>query len=103
MKHLAYRHAANVPLVVAMFRWIRQLVPVINTDPPIGAPRTSWRSRLLVALGWLLALIIQAALILVIREVITLCHGVIDLYLDLAKLQLDLSSQYVAVTSPPTK
>lgn len=100
MKHLAYSHRPLTPIVAETLSWIHQLLPrrLQGTGRAGGAP--SWRGRLLCIIGWLLALVIQAALILVIKEVIELAHGVIGLYLDLAKLQLDLTSQYVSATSP---
>jgi len=88
------------PVVAETLRWIHGMLPGRLRRPHDGAGRPTWKGRLLVVLGWLLALVIQAALILVIKEVIELCHGVIGLYLDLAKLQLDLTSQYVSATSP---
>lgn len=100
MKHIAYVHTNSASLVEILSRVIRRALPAgLRTPPSQAGPRT-WRSRVLVCIGWLIVLVVQAALILVIREVIQLCHGVIDLYLDLAKLQLDLTSQYVAATTP---
>ena len=100
MKHILYTHQRNVSLLGAVAHWTRHLLPVTDPSPIGGAPRSRWRSRVLVAVGWVCVLVVQAALILVVREVIQLAHGVIGFYLDLAKLQLDLSSQYVAVTTP---
>lgn len=100
MKHILYTHARNVSLVGAVAHWTRHLLPVTTRSPIDGDTRSRWRSRVLVALGWVCVLVVQAALVLVVREVIQLAHGVIGFYLDLAKLQLDLSSQYIAVTSP---
>jgi hypothetical protein len=54
----------------------------------------------LVGLGWLIALAVQAALLLVIAELVEVCHGVMELYLDLAQQQLDLTSLYVSATGP---
>jgi hypothetical protein len=53
-----------------------------------------------VGLGWLIALAVQAALILLIAELIEVAHGVMELYLDLAQQQLDLTSLYVEATTP---
>lgn len=99
MKHLAYQHQPNVSLVVALSGWVRGKLFGQRLPSPGGAGRTSFRSRILTCASWLIVLVVQAALILVVREVIELCHGVIGLYLDLAKLQLDLTSQYVSATS----
>lgn len=55
--------------------------------------------RILVAIGWLIALAVQAALLLVIAELVEVVHGVMELYLDLAQQQLDLTSLYVSATS----
>lgn len=100
MKHLAYSHQVNIPLAVAIATGVRRLLPGPLRAPIVPAGPGRIRSRVLVCIGWLLVLVVQTALILVVREVIELCHGVIGLYLDLAKLQLDLTSQYAAVTTP---
>ena len=100
MKHIAYVHASNVSILGGMTDWLRHRVVPIETTPNVARPSARWRSRLVKALGWILVLLIQALLVIVVRDVIQLCHGVIGMYLDLAKLQLDLSSQYVAVTTP---
>ena len=100
MKHLAYTHSWNYSLVETLSSLIRRMLPGPLRRPHVVAGRVPIWSRLLVCLGWILVLVIQAALVIVIKDVITLCHGVIDLYLDLATLQLDLQSQYVTVTTP---
>lgn len=100
MKHLAYVHSRNYSLVETLGSVLRRMLPAPLRNSPAERRRHPWISRLLVCLGWVIVLVVQAALVLVVREVIELCHGVIGLYLDLAKLQLDLTSQYVAATSP---
>jgi hypothetical protein len=47
-----------------------------------------------------LVLLIQAGLLVLIAELVEVIHGVMDLYLDLAQQQLDLTSLYVAATEP---
>lgn len=63
-----------------------------------GGPH--WGRRIAVALVWVLALAIQAALLVLIAELVEVIHGVMELYLDLASMQLELQSTYVAATSP---
>jgi hypothetical protein len=52
-----------------------------------------------VGIGWLVALAVQAALLLLVAELVEVAHGVMELYLDLAQQQLDLTSLYVKATS----
>ena len=99
MKHLAYVHTRNYSLVETLSAVVHRMLPAALRNSPAERGRHPWRSRILVCIGWLIVLVVQAALILVVREVIQLCHGVIDLYLDLANLQLELTSQYVAATT----
>lgn len=68
--------------------------------PQVRSGPGSVSARILVATGWLIALAVQAALLLVVAELVEICHGVIELYLDLAQQQLDLTSLYVAATAP---
>jgi len=100
MKHLAYGHQANVPLAEALLRSIRRVLPAPLRRPHVGAGRTHWRGVLLCIIGWLVALIIQAALLVALSELVELVHGVMNLYLDLAEQQLELTSLYVAATTP---
>jgi hypothetical protein len=100
MKHIAYVHAPNVSLIGAMTDWLRHRLVPPSTTSPGGEPWSRWRPRLLKGCGWILVLVIQALLVILVRDVIQLAHGVVGLYLDLAKLQLDLTSQYVAATKP---
>jgi hypothetical protein len=72
--------------------------PLRHPQSP-GGPGTL-RARLVIGIGWLIALAVQAALLLVIAELIEVCHGVMELYLDLAQQQLDLTSLYVSATAP---
>lgn len=58
------------------------------------------RSRVLVCVGWLIVLVVQAALLVLVAELIEVAHGVMNLYLDLAQQQLDLTSTYIAATTP---
>lgn len=100
MKHLAYGHTRNRTLAEAMLGGIRQVLPGPLRRPQApGGPGSVW-ARVLVGLGWLIALAVQAALLLVIAELIEVCHGVMELYLDLAQQQLDLTSLYVSATGP---
>lgn len=56
--------------------------------------------RILIAFLWFLALVIQAGLLVLVAELVEVIHGVMELYLDLASMQLDLQSTYVAATTP---
>jgi hypothetical protein len=100
MKHLAYRHSPNRTLVETMGNGIRQMLPGPLRIPQRSKGPGSIRSRILVAVGWLLTLSIQAALLVVIAELVEVVHGVMTLYLDLAQQQIDLTSLYVAATTP---
>ena len=100
MKHIAYSHEANIPLVEALHRRIRSCFPGPLRRPIRGADRTNWRAVVLSVIGWLVALAIQAALLVALSELVELIHGVMNLYLDLAEQQLELTSLYVAATSP---
>ena len=100
MKHLAYHHTPNRTLVETMGSAIRKMLPAPLKFPRIVGGRVPLSSRILVAAGWLLVLIIQAGLLVLIAELVEVIHGVMDLYLDLAQQQLDLTSLYVSATSP---
>lgn len=100
MKHLAYIHQRNVTLVETLGILSRRMLPRPLRSPNVPSGRGSLRSRILVGIGWLLALVIQAALLVVIAELVEVIHGVMSLYLDLAQQQLDLTSIYVAATTP---
>lgn len=100
MKHLAYIHTRNRTLVETMLGAIRRVLPVALRAPNAGATGHTIRARILVGTGWLIALAVQAALLLVIAELVEVCHGVMALYLDLAQQQLDLTSLYVSATGP---
>lgn len=100
MKHLAYVHQRNVTLVETLGILVRRMLPAPLRVPPIQAGPVRLRSRILVGVGWALALIIQAALLVLIAELVEVIHGVMELYLDLARQQLDLTSIYVAATTP---
>lgn len=100
MKHLAYGHTREIPLVETMTRWTHRMLPFPLRRPELGAGRTHWKGVVLCIVGWLLALLIQAALLVALAELVELIHGVMNLYLDLAEQQLELTSLYVAATSP---
>lgn len=100
MKHLAYRHSVHKSLAVTLLEGIRGMLPAALRSPKLGASPAHWKGRLLVAVGWLIALAVQAALLVVIAELVEVVHGVMALYLDLAQQQLDLTSLYVAATEP---
>lgn len=100
MKHLSYTHSRNRTLVETTTGWIaRMLVSRLQRSPAEPANRQLGR-RLLVSVCWLLALAIQAGLLVLVAELVEVIHGVMDLYLDLAQQQLDLTSMYVAATTP---
>lgn len=94
MTHIAYTHTSTVPLVVAMTRWIRRVLPVGNTSPIGASPRRTWPRRLLITCGWLLAVVVQFSLIWLVAEMVQLAHGLMELWLQLATQQLDLVSLY---------
>jgi hypothetical protein len=100
MRHLAYVHTRNRTLAETMLGAIRRALPPALRSPNVRAGGPQWKGRLIVAVGWLIALAVQAALLLVIAELIEVCHGVMELYLDLAQQQLDLTSLYVQATGP---
>ena len=83
-----------------MLGGIRKVLPAPLRSPKYTGSGHLIRSRIVVALGWLVALAVQAALLLVIAELVEVCHGVMELYLDLAQQQLDLTSIYVEATTP---
>ena len=76
------------------------MLPARLRSPEFVAGRVPLRSRILVCIGWLLVLVIQAGLLVLIAELVEVIHGVMELYLDLAQQQLDLTSLYVAATTP---
>jgi hypothetical protein len=100
MKHLPYNHSVNRTLVETLGRWVRQMLPAPLKFPRIVEGRVPLGSRILVAIGWALVLIIQAGLLVLIAELVEVIHGVMSLYLDLAQQQLDLTHLYVAATTP---
>lgn len=100
MKHLAYTHSQQRTLVEIMAIAIRRMLPARLRSPNAAAPGHQWRSRVLVCVGWLIVLVVQAALILLVAELVEVAHGVMELYLDLAQQQLDLTSLYVEATTP---
>jgi hypothetical protein len=79
---------------------IRRALPPALRSPNAGPAVPTWRGRLLVAIGWLIVLVIQSALLVLIAELVEVTHGVMELYLDLAQQQLDLTSLYVQATGP---
>lgn len=97
MTHLLYTHQPSVPLVVAMTSWIRQILPVRNTSPIGAVPRRVWPRRLCIIIGWLVAVVVQFALLWLVAELVELAHGLMELWLELARQQLDLVSIYNAV------
>jgi hypothetical protein len=100
MKHLAYTHSQQRTLVEIMALAIRRMLPEPLRFPQDSGSGPKLRSRVLVAVGWLIVLVTQAALILLVAELIEVAHGVMELYLDLAQQQLDLTSLYVSATGP---
>lgn len=97
MTHLAYRHSPNVSILGAMVSWIRHALPVKLLDPPNGATGRAWPRRLLIALGWCIALVSQFGMLWLLREIIAVAHGLMELWLQLANQQLDLVSLYNTV------
>ena len=100
MKHLQYVHTRNVTLVETIGNLVLRMLPRPLRSPNVPSGRGSIRSRMLVGCGWTLALVIQAALLVLVSELVEVAHGVMELYLDLARQQLDLTSLYVQATTP---
>lgn len=100
MKHLAYNHTPNRTLVETMGRAIRRVLPVPLRVPPNTAGPVPIRRRILYLTGWILTIAIQAALLVLLSELVEVIHGVMSLYLDLAEQQLELTHLYVAATGP---
>jgi hypothetical protein len=100
MKHLEYSHTLNQSLAETCGRWINGMLPKRLRSPKVADTSVATRSRFLVLIGWLITLAVQAALVLLVSELVSVVHGVMSLYLDLADMQLDLTSQYVSATSP---
>lgn len=100
MKHLAYIHNRNESLVETLGHAVHRMLPRPLRSPNVPSGRGSLLSRFLVAIGWLIVLVIQAGLLVLIAELVEVIHGVMNLYLDLAEQQLDLTSLYVAATTP---
>jgi hypothetical protein len=100
MKHLPYGHTPNKSLAVTLLMGVRRMLPGPLRFPQVAAGPGPIRSRVLVCVGWLIVLIVQAALLVLIAELIEVAHGVMELYLDLAQQQLDLTSLYVQATTP---
>lgn len=100
MKHASYVHTPVKSLVETL---VGGTVRVLTRRfrPPLGTPGHSQLGRrLAIALIWFLALVIQAGLLVLVAELVEVIHGVMELYLDLASMQLDLQSTYVAATTP---
>ena len=76
------------------------MLPSRLRSPNVQGERGQLRARVVVGVSWLIALAIQAALLLLVAELIEIAHGVMELYLDLAQQQLDLTSLYVSATGP---
>lgn len=79
---------------------VRRCLPATLRRPQAPGVAGNLKSRLLVCIGWLIVLVVQAALLVLIAELVEVAHGLMDLYLDLAQQQIDLTSLYVAATTP---
>lgn len=82
---------------MAMTNWIRHILPGSIIRPPSETPRRVWPRRLCIILGWLVAVVVQAALLWLVAELVQVAHGLMELWLQLANQQLDLVSIYNAV------
>lgn len=100
MKHATYSHTPIKSLVeILVGGTVRVLTRRLR--PPLESPgRPQLGRRIAIALIWFLALVIQAGLLVLVAELVEVIHGVMGLYLDLAQQQLDLTSVYVAATTP---
>lgn len=100
MKHLSYVHTHNRSLVETLTGGLARVLVARLSGSPVKPGRRQLGHRLLVSVCWLLALAIQAGLLVLVAELVEVIHGVMELYLDLAQQQLDLTSLYVAATTP---
>lgn len=101
MKHLVYTHSVNRSLVETLGRLVHGMLPTLLRSPKCREGGHPIRTRVCILIGWFFVLAVQAALLVVISELVEVIHGVMNLYLDLAQQQLDLTSLYVAATNPP--
>jgi hypothetical protein len=79
----------------AIHRCVRRS-PAAGTSPAGG--RRIGR-RILILIGWVVALLVQAVLIILVSKMVELAQDIAGLYLDLARQQLELTSIYVSATS----
>jgi len=98
-KHLSYVHTPNKSLVETLTGGIAQVL-ARRLLPQQVARRLHVGRRLVSVIALCLALVIQAALLVLVAQLVDVIHGVMGLYLDLARQQLDLTSIYVAATTP---
>lgn len=99
---MSYQHSRNKSLVETLTGGIARALVARLVGSPVEPRRSPLGRRLLVSVCWLLALAIQAGLLVLVAELVEVIHGVMELYLDLAQQQLDLTSLYVAATEPAT-
>jgi hypothetical protein len=100
MKHIAYSHNRNRSLVETLVQPVWRVL-ASRLLPPMDKPGGhSWARRIVAVLLLILALAMQAALLVVVAELVEVIHGVMELYLDLADIQLELQSTYIAATTP---
>jgi hypothetical protein len=100
MKHIAYSHSRNRSLVETLGSTVWHVLAARLLPPTDATGGHPLRRRIVGTLLLCLALAIQAALLVLIAELVETIHGVMELYLDLASIQLDLQSTYIAATTP---
>lgn len=100
MKHIAYSHNRNRSLVETLGSTVWRVLASRLLPPMDPAGRRPWARRLIAAFLLILAIAIQAALLVLVAELVEVIHGVMELYLDLVSIQLELQSTYVAATTP---
>lgn len=100
MKHIAYSHNRNRSLVETLVQPVWRVLAARLLPPMEPAGGHSWARRIVAAALLVLAIAIQAALLVLVAELVEVIHGVMELYLDLVSVQLELQSTYIAATTP---
>lgn len=100
MRHVAYTHSPQRSLLAVWIKGTGHVLVRLLQPPSDQADRQHRRRQLLATILLLLALAVQAALVVLIAELVEAIHATMSLYLDLARQHLDLTSLYVAATTP---
>lgn len=92
MKLLPYRHQSVPPMVVVMYRWLREEIGrrlSSGTRRPALSPEGR---RIFLRIAGLLALAVQIVLVLLVQQLV-------ELTLDLMEVWAELASWHFAITS----